>query len=228
MSGKKTVSAGSVTSPINEVRLILPPGLEPDRRSIQDDFIGAQMRIWRFAEKHGWNGYWDHFVDHAEIYDDKRKFDAAVLKLDGQIPGVPLPKAFSACLERGIFLGVSPGLYSLNYPDGVENDSYEKLIAHEIAHRLHVRILNGNDDAMGPVWFFEGFALHAAGQFGDGSQAVTPTAMRAIVESKERGSYRSYACAMKYLLNVVPLETLVRMAGKKDFSAKLLARLNIK
>jgi hypothetical protein len=31
---------------------------------------------------------------------------------------------------------------------------FEKLLTHEMAHRLHIRILDGSEEAMGPVWFY--------------------------------------------------------------------------
>jgi hypothetical protein len=62
-------------------------------------------------------------------------------------------------------MAVSPELYAENYPEGIEEDSYEKLLAHKIAHGLHIRILNGDEGRMGPTWFFEGFAIYAVEQF---------------------------------------------------------------
>ncbi len=54
--------------------------------------------------------------------------------------------------------------YAEIYPEGIEDKSFEKLLTHEMAHRLHIRILDGNEEAMGPIWFFEGFAIYIADQ----------------------------------------------------------------
>ncbi|MEQ8167698.1 MAG: hypothetical protein ABRQ38_02290 [Candidatus Eremiobacterota bacterium] len=90
-------------------------------------------------------------------------------------------------------------------------------MAHEIAHRLHVRILNGNEEAMGPLWFFEGFALYAANQFEDSSLILSEEEIGEIIRSEERGSYEKYAFVFRYFLKKKPLEDMIEQAGKKDF-----------
>ena len=40
--------------------------------------------------------------------------------------------------------------------DGDEENAFEKLLAHEMAHRLHIRILNGNENAMGQYGSMKG------------------------------------------------------------------------
>lgn len=79
----------------------------------------------------------------------------------------------SGVLENRRLMAVAPQMYHDSYPDGREKNAYEKLLAHEIFHRLHVRILNGNEESMGPVWFFEGFAIYAADQFSESHAKMT-------------------------------------------------------
>ncbi|MEZ4536771.1 MAG: hypothetical protein R3D26_17495 [Cyanobacteriota/Melainabacteria group bacterium] len=76
-----------------------------------------------------------------------------------------IPKTFAAGIEKGVYFSVSPAVYARIYPQGEDPDAFEKLFTHELAHRLHVRILDGDEERMGPIWFFEGFATIASGQF---------------------------------------------------------------
>ena len=50
-------------------------------------------------------------------------------------------------------MSVSPKVYSQIYTEGIEEKSFEKLITHEMVHSLHIRILNGNEEAAGPICF---------------------------------------------------------------------------
>ena len=157
-------------SGVYEIPLVLSESLEIERDDLRQALLNAQRRLRDFALRNGW-GYLvaERFARRAEIYDDHGAFVQAALRTAGADSSTELPKAFSACLEKGIFFSVSPQVYNRIYPEGGEEKAFEKLIAHEMAHRLHVRILEGNEERMGPIWFFEGFALHAAGQFEDAS-----------------------------------------------------------
>lgn len=162
------------------------------------------------------------FIDRVEIFGTKESFDAAVSGATGISPA-GLPKSFCACLEGRIFRGVSPELYKENYPEGIEDAAYEKLIAHEIAHRLHVGVLEGAEEKMGPIWFFEGFAIVAADQFRETMPRLTMQMMLDIIRDDKRGSYRQYAAVMKHALAKVELSQMVAKAGGDDFSEWLQA-----
>ena len=84
-----------------------------------------------------------------------------------------------------------------------------------MAHRLHIRILEGDEDAMGPIWFYEGFAIYAAGQFETFS--LDSTEIWKIVRSTERESYRKYGAVFRYFLKMVSIRELIEHAGKDDF-----------
>jgi len=112
-------------------------------------------------------------------------------------------------------MAVSPELYSQIYPEGIEDKSFEKLITHEMAHRLHIRILNGNENAMGPLWFFEGFAIYAAGQFANYN--LRPAEVWEVVKGTKRRSYQKYGATFRYLLQRAPLQELIERAGRNDF-----------
>ena len=203
---------------VYKIPLMLPKSLESQRYDLEQAFLAAQKRLRSFAIQYGWDGLvQDNFIDRAEIYDDKNKFDQRFLKLHGEDLSIKLPKAVSAALEKRVFVSVSPELYSQNYPDGIEENSFEKLITHEMAHRLHIRILNGNENAMGPIWFFEGFAIFAAGQFKNYTPDIEPAEIWEIVRSTKRGSYKKYAIVFRYFLEKASIQELIAHAGDEDF-----------
>ncbi len=114
-------------------------------------------------------------------------------------------------------MSVSPELYRNLYPEGDEENAFEKLLAHEMAHRLHIRILNGDEDAMGAVWFYEGFALYAAGQFEKNAPELSVTEIWSIVNDPERGSYKKYASVFQYFARKISIHQLVENAAKDEF-----------
>ena len=57
-----------------------------------------------------------------------------------------IPATYVAGFEKDFFFAVSPEIYATNVAKFVEPDFYEKLITHEMAHKLHVRLVNGNEE----------------------------------------------------------------------------------
>lgn len=213
MEKPKIIEEGVYKSP-----LVLPKSLGSQRHELEQTLLAAQRRLRSFAIQYGWSDLIkESFADRAEIYDDKNKFDQRFLKLHGEDLSTKLPKAVSAALEKRVLISVSPELYSQNYPDGIEEMSFEKLITHEMAHRLHIGILNGNEDAMGPIWFFEGFAMYAAGQFENYNPTMEPTKIWEIARSVNRGSYKKYAIVFRYFLGKTPIQKLIDHTGHGDF-----------
>ena len=172
----------------------------------------------RFAQSYGWL---DHmltpFAIRAQMYAVKEQFDHDLLALVGMDTNTQLPATYCAALEEQVLMSVSPELYIELYPEGNEADAFEKLLTHEMAHRLHVRILNGDEERMGPVWFYEGFALYAANQFETFLPVLNKEEIWEVVQAEERMDYRQYASVFRYFLNFVPLEQLVERAGSAEF-----------
>jgi len=207
---------------VYRVQLVLPESLENERRELELFLLGAQKRIANFSELHGWKDLTrESFFDLTEIYDRKEAFDRALAKVAGASVQIEFPKTYSAALENRVLMAVSPVLYSENYPEGIEKNSYEKLLAHEIAHRLHIRILKGNEDAMGPIWFFEGFAIYAADQFSQDESPLESAEIQSIISASTRTSYRKYGILFRYLIKKVSVEELIEHAGKADFESWL-------
>jgi len=114
-------------------------------------------------------------------------------------------------------MAMSPELYKNTYPEGDEKNGFQKLIEHEIAHRLHIRILHGNEDAMGPIWFYEGFAIIAADQFAELKSNLSKEEMWNIMKNPKRISYIDYSFILRYLLQKKSLQILVDKAGTQGF-----------
>lgn len=209
---------------MNSIPVILPSSLDIRRDEFEQALESAQNRITKFAEKNDWAHLaTESFADSFRVFDNKKSFDEAILKSAGLDIKTKLPKTYSAALENRILMAVTPEIFLKNFPEGKEDNYYDKLLAHEMAHRLHIRILKGNEDAMGPVWFFEGFAIYAADQLKNGNINLPSREIWEIVESEDRGDYRKYGYIFRYFVNKAPLDTLISRAGDNDFTSWLHA-----
>ncbi|MBK9324119.1 MAG: hypothetical protein IPM97_14435 [Bdellovibrionaceae bacterium] len=198
--------------------ILLPSSLESERPPIKAAFQNAEIRIATFAQKYGWSELTiKPFIKKARIFDSKPNFDNTIVEFLGYPNDTKLPATFCAALEKEVFFSVSPSLYKEIYDDGREAAAFEKLITHEIAHRLHIRILNGNEEAMGPVWFYEGFAIYAADQFEVSLPTLKEEEIWSIVESPNRGSYKKYAAIMRFFLEKTTLKDLLSRASEPNF-----------
>ena len=154
--------------------------------------------------------------------DDREAYACRLREICGVGEDFEVPATYSGALEGGVLLAKTPELFASDYAEGREENAWAKLICHEMAHRLHVRILDGDEKAMGPIWFFEGFALVAAGQFEADGPEDDLDVVAAVLSSRERGSYRRYAGVLRRLLVTHDLKTLVRRAGERGFSEEIL------
>lgn len=217
-------SNGSLSQPkqiedrVYEIPIQLTELLEPQRPVLREAIIAAQKRLRDFAQKHHWHNHTRQpFAKLFQVYSDKASFDHDLLSLCGMDINTELPATYCAALEQDILMSVSPDLYCSLYPEGDEENAFEKLLTHEMAHRLHIRILNGDENAMGAVWFYEGFALYAAGQFEKNAPELNMSEIWSIVNDPERGSYKKYAAVFQYFLKKVSIHQLVENAAKDEF-----------
>ena len=202
-----------------EAALRLPPSLEKRRGEFDETIRAAQRRIREFAEKHTWERHTaESFMDSALLFDVKKDFDRTLLRISGSDTSIVLPETYCAALENRTLMAVSPELYARVYPEGIEDHSYEKLLTHEIAHRLHIRILSGDENAMGPMWFYEGFALYAADQLKNSDHALSTEELWRVVGDSTRGGYAGYAYVFRHFASKAPLQELVNRASDTDFT----------
>ena len=208
------IEAGVFKAPLK-----LSEKLEQDRDFYMQVILDAQKRIRTFAEEFKWKDLiTDPFFKGVEIYSDKKDFDNALRKSLKLHKDFIIPESACAALENEILFSVSKELYRKIYPEGDEQNAFEKLLAHEIAHRLHIRILEGNEDAMGPIWFFEGFAIYAAGQFEGDKTKLTKTEIKKVISTQDRISYRKYALVIREILKKISLHEAVMNAFREDFN----------
>lgn len=206
---------------IHQIPISLSYSLEDARTYFEDALRKAQERLVKFAGRYGWESLTaESLADSAEFFDNKTDFDRRVIELCHLDPETKILDTACAGLENRVLIAVAPQLYAKIYPDGlVDGDAaFEKVLTHEMAHHLHIRILEGDEDAMGPIWFFEGFALFAADQFENALVALSDEEIRALIDAKARGSYKKYAPLFRRLVAKAGLPELVAKATEPDFN----------
>jgi len=209
------------------ILLILPDSLKSRRIEFRDYVNAARVNIISFAKEYGWGELTkEEFMDRVIIFDDKNEFNLTLLKLAEADPTKHLPDTYCAALEKRTLISVTPEYFSEVYPEGNEDRSFEKLLTHEIAHRLHIRILNGDEKAMGPIWFYEGFAIYTADQFSISDIILSKEEMIKIMKDPERGSYVKYSYIFRYFVNKVPLKELIIKAKDENFNDELILMIN--
>jgi hypothetical protein len=200
----------------------LPTSVEKCRNWIEAEVEKAQKRISMFASNNNWEKYVStSLIKKIRICETKKQFDREVRLAFNLEPETTIPKTYSAVIANDVLLAVTPETYAENYPDGQEGQAYEKLIAHELAHALHIRILEGKEEEMGPRWFYEGFAILAAGQFDNTSFEMTKETMREIIKSDKAVSYVYYRLIMNEILHHIDLEDAVTSARIPNFEFKI-------
>ena len=212
---------------VYRTKIVLPDGLEHRRPEFEATVQRAQERLYRFAQRY----HWEHLLEEpllreVRLFDSKTAYDEFLRTLFPEAKTMDIPKTFTAGFQDDVFFAVSPELYAKLVPKMVEPDFYEKLICHELAHRFHTRLVNGNEEMMGPIWFWEGFATLVSGQFEHNTKSLDQKQLRELLESKVRGDYHQYNATVKHFLQVVPLPELVRRSYQNNFSEWLLENAN--
>lgn len=210
-----------------EIPVVLPKSMETRRIELETYVLHAINNIDSVARTQKWSQHISEpFMDSVMIFDEKKEFDRQLLLLAGMDTTTQLPETYCGALEKRILVVVAPEIYSSVYEEGIEPGSYEKLLTHEIAHRLHIGILNGNEEAMGPVWFYEGFAIFIANQFAKSDIKLSKEEMEEIINNPERGNYVKYGFVFRYVVNHIPLQELIESAGKQDFNQWVISKLD--
>ncbi len=207
----------------NSDMVILPESLEARKSEFVENVNCAKENIRKFSKKNGWEGLsTDTYFDSVMIFDVKKEFDVTFLTLTGKNPGMTVPGNYCAALEERTLLCMSPEYCEQVLPDGSEEHFYDKMITHEIAHKLQINILKGDEGATGPVWFCEGFAMYAAKQFENSDIELSKDEMIKIIKNPKQGDYEKYAFIFRYLVEIIPLKDLVEKAGNKDFNEEMV------
>ncbi len=208
------------TGPAASRPIVLPASLEGQEPDVRAAVERACRHIDTFAAAHGWKHLvGDCFYDRVEVFETQPELTDRIIALHQLPPETKLPTGVVAALEKRVLMAVTETENQrLNPAYTQQDDAWARLLAHEIGHRLHVAVLDGDEDAMGPSWFFEGFAVVAAGQK-LGAPLTYTSAEDALqgCHSNAPLAYRRYAAAVRYFMSRVPLATLVEQAGSTDF-----------
>lgn len=194
--------------------------LDPE---FERSFVVAKQKLAVFARENGWEDLITSksFLEKVEVFPTKEAFDNALKNLsNGQMKSVP--KSFVAVMDNRVLRVIAWKAYQQIHPDETLQD-YEKLLTHEMAHQLHVDILKGDQDRMGPVWFYEGFSVLAAQQYE--SFSADSNSMREAISNIERGNYKVYGSILRKILKTKNLSILVDGASKVNFNSEVLMML---
>lgn len=204
--------------------LTIPPEYQARRAEVSNAVVTALAIVRDFATRHQWSHCVEEpFFHRVEIYRTQDGLWRRMLALN-RADDLPIPTdALTAGLEKDVLVALISEEAERARPEYFStHDDWTRALAHEIVHQLHVRILNGDETRMGPQWFYEGFATLGSGQMLGQSLEVRDLneALR-LTEATGRGSYASYAAALRYFAARIPLPQLVEHAGLPDFQAWL-------
>lgn len=163
----------------------------------------------------------EQFITKATVYGTKSSFDKFIETSPDWKTGAKVPATYVGFGEKKEFFVVSWSSYQAVHPADTREE-YRKLLIHEIAHLFHSAYLNGSDDKMGPVWFYEGFACFAANQY---QGAVLPKNFDLVINAPDRGSYRDYVAIFRELRKKHSVHDLLDKAHTKDFNRWVILQL---
>lgn len=197
---------------VYDVPLVFSESLKQQETVLKQTIINAQKRIVEFAKKYDFLPLVEpSFMERAEIFNTQEELKECLMTVLDFKGNIELPETFSAALENKVLMSLSPEAYRNIYPiEGGDPLGFERLLTHEMAHRLHVRILNGNEEAMGPTWFFEGFAIFVSNQFPN--YTCSETIMWDIIKNQKQVSYKYYSAIFRYLTEHISLIDLINHA----------------
>lgn len=207
-------------------RLELPAVEEPRRGWYAGQVVAAHGTVAAFASENGWADRVRPFFRRVAVFADQAGLWARLSTTFGLPRDAPLPTpGLAGALERGVLTVVTPEVYARVQPRyGAVPGAYARLLAHEMAHRLHIAVLDGDEERMGPTWFYEGFAVVASGDL-IGLEAATADDLWRHVRAEGADAYAHYAAALRFLVARVPLRELVAPAGEAGFASWLADRI---
>ncbi|MBW2700679.1 MAG: hypothetical protein JRF33_07640 [Deltaproteobacteria bacterium] len=199
-------------------KMTLPSTLENQRADLAKQVILAFRMLEDFARTYGWTEHLRLFFDGGiEIYTNQNQLLSRLRNLF-ELPGtVSMPSSgLAAALKKNILMAVQSKAYQTINPEyAKEQGSWMRLLAREMAHRLHVEILRGDEQAMRPVWFYEGFASVASKDLL--SDPLDHNEAFLAIQSKGPGAYKRYAAALRYFMTQVTLNDMISKAANPDF-----------
>lgn len=204
----------------------VPAGLKHRREAIARAAQAAIGMVEAFAKANDWSELTQEpFFNRIEIFETKEALWTRILELN-EVSDIPPPTdAVTGALEKETLMAIPFEEARRARPEYFRTErDWVQALAHEIVHRLHVRILSGDEEAMGPQWFYEGFAVIGSGQpLGCDIEVRDVGHALDLAAATDRGAYACYAAALRFFMRRIPLKRLVQRAADPDFEAWLRA-----
>jgi hypothetical protein len=201
--------------------LAVPPDHADEAGALAAGIARGERIAEEFAAANGWaEQAREPTFARAIVVDGAPSLEREVRLLAGAAPDAPFPtEASAATIEDGVLVAITPSAYRALRPEhfGIP-DAWERLIAHEVLHRIFVAALRRDDETTGPRWFYEGLAVVGSGQrLGHEPEYASGAEALAGVHAPGRDSYARYGAAVRRFLARAPLPELARRAGKPGF-----------
>lgn len=202
-------------------QLVCPETLNDNRTQFAIHIVKAYQIVLSFAAQNNWKKYLNEpLFSSVYIFESQKELWNKIRELSGSDDENSPTDGLSAALINRCLLTVTPETYKQLRPEYNQiSDSWPRLLAHEMMHELHVRII-GNEDKMGPQWFFEGFAMYGSGQQ-FGNQIDSFEEALTAIHSHSRGSYAKFSAAFDFFVKHINLELMLKRAHKPDFESWL-------
>ena len=202
--------------------MVDPPDIGCLTECTADKKTEALAIVGAFAAENGWSSQASSLsavrVLVAPSQEALRQFLLGLDKLQGDDP----PALLAAALPGTIAITDEPVIRCLR-PEylGIER-GWVRVLAHEFVHLLHQAIIGGDEDGMGPPWFYEGFACLGAGQqLGRSFAGCSPERVIAALSVEGRERYPIYEAAVRFFAKRHALRVLVEQARLPGFQAWL-------
>lgn len=209
--------------------LVCSNRLKPRKTQFASAVVEAYSIVNSFASLNGWLDYMQKpLFTSVHIFETWEKLWQKIKYMTRSPEESPPTDGLSAAIHSGCLMAVTQEEYERLRPEYASVDKpWARLLAHEIAHQLHIRIV-GTEKKMGPKWFYEGFAMYASGQRFSGHVITSFEGVLEAMHAESRGSYAKYVAAFEFFLDRIDLKQMLREAGKREFEAWLLSRTAMK
>jgi hypothetical protein len=207
------------------LHFVLDSSLARDRDSYEREVSRALADVYAFFSAAGLD-LTGKLIDSVTVFGGPAKARAYLASTYG-VSVEQIPATFSGTVEGTSLFLVSRGAYQQIwhrlYPDwNWTTNTYRQLVAHELCHRAHEIVVTarfGSADAMGPAWFFEGFAVTCAGQFHSEQGPMSLVEIQQQVGSHQEptSSYPLYGRLVRSLAARYGIKLLIESAAQPGF-----------
>lgn len=202
------------------IQIEVPVSLKAMEVKFRSSIERGEAELKKFAHQQGLSKFTDvNLVKRAVLLENKNQYDDLMRRSSNLPPDSKIPTSFVAIAEADVLWILPPEeVARLNPRDAKDPNFYSKLVAHELGHVLHVRALRGKETEMGPVWFYEGFAVAAANQYDDFAWPEYEEEFEQVIRDQARGDYRKYGAIFRKLLERHSMTELLTRAKEDDLN----------